>query len=186
MPSHIHIPLTQLSPVATPGLVASMMMQCCNGIAFLHSKNIVHRDIKLGNFLVDNHYNCFVIDFGVSRVTAVNPSSKMTVIGTHTVSYITSSSLFVCTVFLIQSYATLGTPSYMAPEVLDAQPYGVKADTYSFALVLWSIVRAFIADHLHRLLQQNYHPQCSSPPSLLLPLFLLFTHTSARWRNPLF
>ena len=63
---------------------------------------------------VDEHYNAFVIDFGVSRVATFDPKDKMTLVG---------------------------TPTYMAPEVLDARPYDEKADTYSFAFVLWSMVR---------------------------------------------
>lgn len=95
-------------------LIANMAMQCANGLQHLHNKNIIHRDIKTGNFLVDSHFHCYVIDFGVSRVTAVDPRSKMTIIG---------------------------TPVWMAPEVLDNQPYYEKADVFSFACVIWAMVR---------------------------------------------
>jgi len=62
---------------------------------------------------VDEHYNIYVIDFGVSRVSPDDPLEKQTI---------------VC------------TPTWMAPEVLSKQPYDHKADTYSFALVLWGML----------------------------------------------
>jgi fused-like protein len=105
-------------------------MNAANGLVHLHSKGILHRDIKLGNFLVDEHYNAFVIDFGVSRVATFDPKDKMTLVG---------------------------TPTYMAPEVLDAKPYDHKADTYSFAFVLWAMVRrTVLPSSSHFLLCQSH------------------------------
>jgi len=81
-----------------------------NGIMFLHSKNIIHRDIKTANFLTDEHFYVKVIDFGVSRVSTDNV--LMTVIG---------------------------TPVWMAPEVLKHEKYSEKADIYSIGLLIWSL-----------------------------------------------
>jgi serine/threonine protein kinase len=38
---------------------------------------------------------------------------------------------------LLNHTAALGTPLYMAPEVLEHQPYSAKIDVYSFGVVLW-------------------------------------------------
>eukprot|EP01125_Pyxidicula_operculata_P010738 TRINITY_DN3534_c0_g1_i1.p1 TRINITY_DN3534_c0_g1~~TRINITY_DN3534_c0_g1_i1.p1 ORF type:complete len:682 (+),score=70.27 TRINITY_DN3534_c0_g1_i1:21-2066(+) len=99
-------------PVDT-SLIVNMAMNAANGIEYLHTRKIIHRDIKAGNFLIDEHYNVYVIDFGVSRVKPDDPNEKLTV---------------------------TGTPTWMAPEVADARPYDNKADSYSFALVLWQLV----------------------------------------------
>jgi serine/threonine protein kinase len=42
------------------------------GIKFLHTKQIIHRDIKTQNCLVTKHWGVAVIDFGVSRVAVQN------------------------------------------------------------------------------------------------------------------
>lgn len=62
-----------------------------------------------GNLLVDEDFNVRVADFGLSRVT-------------HDLGTLTGG---------------LGTFQYMAPEVMACQRYSVKADVYSFGMVLW-------------------------------------------------
>lgn len=60
-------------------------------LAYLHSKDIVHRDVKAENMLLDAKGTLKIADFGVARVQAKNPG-EMT--------------------------GMTGTPGYMAPEVL--------------------------------------------------------------------
>jgi len=92
-------------------LIVNMAMNAANGLSFLHSKHIIHRDVKTQNFLVNDVFAVKVIDFGVSRI--IDNEQKMTLIG---------------------------TPIWMAPEVLARSKYTEKADVYSFGLVLWAMV----------------------------------------------
>jgi len=88
------------------------MLGAANGIRFLHEKSIIHRDIKTQNFMVSEEFlNCKVIDFGVSRVDSVD--AKKTIVG---------------------------TPVFMAPEVMMGSQYTMTADSYSFALVMWEMI----------------------------------------------
>ena len=43
-------------------------IELANGLAFLHGKGVVHRDVKSANFLVDANGSVKMIDFGVSRL----------------------------------------------------------------------------------------------------------------------
>jgi len=54
-------------------LIVNMCMKAANGIHYLHTKCIIHCDIKATNFLVDEHYNVYVIDYGVSHVSPDDP-----------------------------------------------------------------------------------------------------------------
>jgi len=94
----------------------NMAMNAANCIQFLHSRTIIHRDIKPANFLLDDNWVIRVTDFGVSRA--------MYDISTGTYTY-------------------TGTEVWMAPEVFNKY-YDQKVDTYSFGLVLWSMLTGLL------------------------------------------
>eukprot|EP00019_Armaparvus_languidus_P005926 CAMPEP_0168603510 /NCGR_PEP_ID=MMETSP0420-20121227/14770_1 /TAXON_ID=498008 /ORGANISM="Pessonella sp." /LENGTH=560 /DNA_ID=CAMNT_0008642501 /DNA_START=17 /DNA_END=1696 /DNA_ORIENTATION=- len=85
-----------------------MALDMAKGLAYLHQLGIIHRDIKTSNFLVADDDTVKMIDFGVSRVL--------------------STSVIMTTV---------GTPTFMAPEVLEGKRYLGSADVYSFAMVMY-------------------------------------------------
>ncbi|KAE8806034.1 Serine/threonine-protein kinase HT1 [Hordeum vulgare] len=92
--------------------VVELALDLARGLAYLHSKDIVHRDVKAENMLLDSKGTLKIADFGVARVQAKNPQ-EMT--------------------------GMTGTPGYMAPEVILGKPYNRKCDVYSFGICLWAI-----------------------------------------------
>jgi len=92
--------------------------QLVNGLAFIHSKNIIHRDLKCGNVLVakgaSGRLLLKISDLGISKDV---PEGADAPSGPHT---------------------NIGTPRYKAPEVHgSARPaYSGRADIYSLGLVL--------------------------------------------------
>lgn len=101
-----------LEQVIDTGTLANMAMNAANCIHFLHSRFIIHRDIKPANFLIDENFVVRVTDFGVSRAMETDMTGH---------------------------YTYIGTEVWMAPEVY-TKNYDYKADTYSFALVLWNMI----------------------------------------------
>ncbi|KAJ8470364.1 hypothetical protein OPV22_024707 [Ensete ventricosum] len=83
----------------------------CKGMGYLHQNNIIHRDLKTANLLLDANSDVKVGDFGVARFQ--NQEGVMT--------------------------AETGTYRWMAPEVINHQHYDHKADVFSFAIVLWEL-----------------------------------------------
>ncbi|OMO56716.1 hypothetical protein COLO4_35572 [Corchorus olitorius] len=117
----------------------------CQGMEYLHQKHIIHRDLKTANLLMDTDNVFKVADFGVARFQ--NQGGVMT--------------------------AETETYRWMAPEVINHQPYDQKADIFSFAIVLWELVTAKVPydtmtplqaalgvrQGLHPDLPENAHPK---------------------------
>ncbi|CAL9014593.1 unnamed protein product [Prunus brigantina] len=93
-------------------LVVQLALDLARGLCYLHSKKIVHRDVKTENMLLDKTRTVKIADFGVARVEASNPNDMT---------------------------GETGTLGYMAPEVLNGNPYNRKCDVYSFGICLWEI-----------------------------------------------
>lgn len=91
-----------------------MSLDCSFGMNYLHSMQIIHRDLKTNNLLVDRYGVIKVCDFGLSKF--LGDSMKHT----HTLT-------------------SCGTPVYAAPEVIKLEHYSFKADVYSFAVVMLEI-----------------------------------------------
>lgn len=95
---------------------------------FLHQNSILHRDIKSGNILVCSlstraAINAKLIDFGTSRpiTTTVSPTSSS---ASSQEEEVTSG---------------IGTPAFMAPEILENKQYTKSADVYSFAIMMYEL-----------------------------------------------
>ena len=85
------------------------------GMNYLHLKHIVHRDLKPTNILIDENYYPKICDFGFSKITEKELNQ-------------------------IKMSSYLGTPLYIAPEILSHESYTYKVDIYSFALIACEIL----------------------------------------------
>ncbi|KAG6753080.1 hypothetical protein POTOM_043124 [Populus tomentosa] len=93
-------------------VVVELALDLARGLNYLHSQKIVHRDVKTENMLLDKTRTVKIADFGVARIEASNPNDMT---------------------------GETGTLGYMAPEVLNGNPYNRKCDVYSFGICLWEI-----------------------------------------------
>ncbi|KNC49549.1 TKL protein kinase [Thecamonas trahens ATCC 50062] len=94
-----------------------LLRDVADALRFLHSRTppVLHRDLKPANVLVTESFRAKVCDFGISR-------EKMATCAPGTMS------------------KGIGTPVYMAPEMLESKPYSTKLDVYAFAMVMYNVL----------------------------------------------
>uniref|UniRef100_A0A8B9PJG0 Serine/threonine-protein kinase Nek8 n=1 Tax=Apteryx owenii TaxID=8824 RepID=A0A8B9PJG0_APTOW len=104
--------------------ILHFFVQILLALHHVHTKQILHRDLKTQNILLDKHRMIVKIgDFGISKIL----SSKS------------------------KAYTVVGTPCYISPELCEGKPYNQKSDIWALGCVLYelaSLKRAFEAANL--------------------------------------
>jgi len=119
--------------------IASIIAESVKGLVYLHSKNIIHRDIKAANILLTETGQCKLADFGVSGQMKDEFGKKNTV---------------------------TGTPLWMAPEVVDGDKYDAKADVWSLGITAIEMAQGE-PPHMQLRMMQAMTKICSGPPPRL-------------------
>uniref|UniRef100_A0A9I9D6V5 Protein kinase domain-containing protein n=1 Tax=Cucumis melo TaxID=3656 RepID=A0A9I9D6V5_CUCME len=102
------------------------------GLAFLHSseKEVIYRDFKASNILLDLNYNSKISDFGLARLGPAGEDSHVTT-------------------------RIMGTYGYVAPEYVSTGHLYVKSDVYGFGVVLLEIMTGLRAHDMNRTTEQR-------------------------------
>lgn len=86
--------------------------QLIDALGYLHDRNVIHRDLKLENLLIDADLNIKIVDFGFAVKGNIS-----------------------------QLKNSVGTPSYAAPEVHEERTYnGKEIDIFSLGVIIYSVV----------------------------------------------
>mmetsp|Transcript_11423 Transcript_11423/g.25985 ORF Transcript_11423/g.25985 Transcript_11423/m.25985 type:complete len:181 (-) Transcript_11423:32-574(-) len=96
-----------------------ILRECAVGLNVLHVAPVpvVHRDIKSLNVLLTKQFTVKICDFGLSKIM-----TKQT----------------------MQMTKGLGTPHWMAPEVISSSNYGTPSDVYSYGIMVWELFHRMV------------------------------------------
>ncbi|OHS92864.1 hypothetical protein TRFO_12233 [Tritrichomonas foetus] len=108
------------SPILNGTNKTLLAMGIVEGMIRLHDHNVIHRDLKSLNILIDQETLPKICDFGIARFIKNIQSD-----GTDQSNYMT---------------ANIGTPHWMAPEILKSGNYTTKVDVYAFGILLWELL----------------------------------------------
>jgi serine/threonine protein kinase len=83
------------------------------GVGTLHERRVMHRDLKPDNVLLDGNHEPKISDFGCSKVAAENDDNTAD---------------------------GIGTPSYLAPEVIEGEDYDFRIDVFAFGMTMYAVL----------------------------------------------
>ena len=79
-------------------------------LQYLHERDIIYRDLKPENVMIDHEGYLKLIDFGTAKILSG------------------------------RTYTVVGTPHYMAPEIIVGKGYGSQADIWSLGIILFEFL----------------------------------------------
>ena len=143
------VSLSQYIQTERPPLkeMVALLRDIADALSFAHSRNIVHRDIKPTNILVDRQGKPYLTDFGLAR--DIKSTDNLTVSGT-----------------------AIGTPAYMPPEQACGKSdlIGKHSDVYSLGAVMYELLTGhppFTGDSLNALISAVMTQEPISPGKLV-------------------
>jgi serine/threonine protein kinase len=144
--------ISRLSHFPSFAEIVQIFASISQAIDFAHQHGIIHRDIKPSNILLDSHSiklnrigEPILTDFGIVKMLG---AETLTATGT-----------------------SLGTPLYIAPELVQGQAGNVKSDIYALGVVLYEMCTGttpFRGDNYYSILLQHVN-NLPTPPSLINP-----------------
>lgn len=119
--------------------VAEIAREICHALAYAHSQNVVHRDIKPGNLIVDGEGRAKLMDFGISKVLEAGGEGRTD---------------------------AKGTPQYMPPEQILGDEIDGRTDLYALGISMFEMAtgqRPFRGD---KIVDQQLHSELPDPRSI--------------------
>ena len=93
--------------------IINWLIQVCLALKYIHKKNVIHRDIKPSNIFLTKSGIIKIGDFGISKILSKNHKKTKT----H-----------------------IGTPNYMAPEVIESEKYDKSVDIWSLGITFFELI----------------------------------------------
>jgi len=141
--SSVHAILTKRRDPLSEKHIIAVLSDVVQGLAYLHSMGIVHRDLKSRNILIHSTGDIKIADFGVAKCL-----DSLHVSGNNT---------------------HIGTPYFMAPEVIAEQSYDVKVDVWSLGIMAIELAERQPPNHRLPPIMAMKSILVDSPPTLQYP-----------------
>ncbi|KAI3748992.1 hypothetical protein L6452_12484 [Arctium lappa] len=114
-------------------------------LEYLHSLNVIHRDLKPDNLLIGRDGHIKLTDFGLSKVGLINSTEDLSGSSTIRTAIFQDNEIKTETTCSVnreqrQKLSVVGTPDYLAPEILLGMGHGATADWWSVGVILFELL----------------------------------------------
>lgn len=123
--------------------VVEWSVQIAMGLQYLHSKQILHRDLKTQNIFLTKANLIKIGDLGIAKVLDTNTLNET-----------------------LPASTLIGTPYYMSPEIFQNIPYSYKSDMWSFGCCIYELLTLRHAFHAKDMNSLVYAVMKKDPPSI--------------------
>lgn len=110
--------------------VLEMLIQCVNALGYAAEKGVFHRDIKPANLLCDEQMRIKIADFGAAFLQYLGRNQD--------------------------EVSFLGTPAFLAPEIIREEPWDLRSDIYALGVTLYQLLTGclpYVADSAEALFE---------------------------------
>ncbi|WRT70607.1 uncharacterized protein IL334_007605 [Kwoniella shivajii] len=160
--------------------IKAVTKQVLEGLGYLHQNGFLHRDLKAGNLLIDEDGTILLADFGVGGDLNVPPSpirSREKRLAVNELRFEKKGSdgfgpgsnvntKFIGGEDLRKKKSFVGTPNWMAPEVIIGQRYDQKADIWSLGMTLLELAHGSVPGAKYKANKVLSHTVSDPPPTL--------------------
>ena len=89
------------------------LIKVCEAVDYAHNKGVIHRDLKPENIMIGNYGEVYVMDWGLACLAEADAHNKSELVG---------------------------TPCYIAPELIRGEPCSPQSDIFSLGIILFEII----------------------------------------------
>ena len=135
--------LQEAHPIGSPEIAALVAVEMGGALSHAHAAGIIHRDVKPENVMIRKDGVLKLMDFGIAQVVDLQ---RMTVTG-----------------------QLLGSPAYMAPELIEGKPLDFRTDVFAVGIMLYQLATGslpFAGKNPHEVLRKIVEGKFPDPRTL--------------------